>query len=41
MARHPRRMRPPFITRSEIIATVVLGLIVVWLAMMAVGMSVR
>jgi hypothetical protein len=32
-------MRPPLITRSEIIATVVLGLIVVWLAMMAIGMG--
>lgn len=40
MARQPRRMRPPLITRSEILAGIVLGLIVVWLAMVAIGMGV-
>jgi hypothetical protein len=40
MARHPRRMRPPLITRSEILTGIVLGLIVVWLAMMAIGLGV-
>jgi hypothetical protein len=40
MARHPRRMRPPLITRSEIIATIAIGLIVVWLALLAIGMGV-
>jgi hypothetical protein len=33
-------MRPPLITRSEIIATIVIGLIVVWLALLAIGMGV-
>lgn len=39
MARQPRRMRPPLITRSEVFAAVALGLIVIWLALMAIGMG--
>lgn len=39
MARLPRRMRP-FITRSEVIATVVFSVLVVWLALVAIGMGV-
>ncbi|MGD9894001.1 MAG: hypothetical protein AB7R89_07535 [Dehalococcoidia bacterium] len=39
MARQPRRMRPPLITRSEILAALALGLILVWLALMAIGMG--
>ena len=37
MARLPRRMRP-FITRSEIFATVAFTILVVWLALIALGM---
>jgi hypothetical protein len=39
MARLPRRMRP-FITRSEIITGVIFAIVVVWLAMVALGMGV-
>ncbi len=39
MARRPRRLRP-FITRSELLATVFFAIVVLWLAMIAVGMGV-
>lgn len=39
MARHPRRMRPPLITRSEILAAAALGLILIWLALLAIGIG--
>lgn len=39
MARQPRRMNR-YITRSEIIATLFIALVVAWLVLVAIGMGV-
>ncbi len=38
MARLPRKVRP-FITRSEVLAAIFFAIMVVWFAMIAIGMG--